>query len=115
MEPEKHKSLDNKNLPQPQKMKSYSENMGCFGLSKLMAIACRPHNKQDGHEFRKILQSSRFNQLEKLYYEHEQRSQKTQMDNVLAQILQIQEVQSVREYTINGNTFKVRVVEDTEF
>lgn len=103
---------DNKSISQPPKMRSYSENWGCFGFSRFMAIACRPQNKQD--EFHKLLQSSRFSQLEKLYYEHEQRSNKRQMANMLVQILQIQEVESVKEYTINGNTFKVHVVEDTE-
>ena len=98
------------------RLKASPENMarGCFGLSRIIGTACRSHDKQD--EFHKLLQSSRFSQLEKLYYDYEQRSHRRQMaTDVLVQILQLQEVQSVKEYTVNGNTFKVYVVEDTEF
>jgi len=113
MEPEQRINVENKNLSaQPTKLKTYSENSGCFGFSKLMTIACKPLAKQD--QLQKLLHSSRYSQLEKLFYEHEQRSNKRQMANVLVQILQIQEVKSIQEYTINGITFKVHVVEDTE-
>lgn len=111
MEPQRHVNLENKKIQQATKERSYSENLGCFGFSRL-ATACRPNNKQD--EFQKLLHSSRYSQLEKLYYEHEERSHKRQIANVLVQILQIQEVKSVKEYTINGSTFKVHVVEDTD-
>ena len=114
MEPQRHINLENKKIQQATKERSYSENSGCFGFSRLatIAAACRPNNKQE--EFQKLLHSSRYSQLEKLYYEHEQRSHKRQIANVLVQILQIQEVKSVKEYTVNGSTFKVHVVEDTD-
>lgn len=110
-----HDKLEGKNASHPPRLKASPENMtkGCFGLSRIIGTACRSHDKQD--DFHKLLQSSRFSQLEKLYYDYEQRSHRRQMANVLVQILQLQEVQSVKEYTVNGNTFKVHVVEDTEF
>lgn len=40
---------------------------------------------------------------------------KFEMVNVLLQILQKQEELTVEEYTINNSTFKVLVIEDTEF
>ncbi|KAJ7371687.1 hypothetical protein OS493_023718 [Desmophyllum pertusum] len=106
---EQHPNQDNKNPPRTLKIKSYQEKSGCFGFSRL--VGTRP-NRQE--EFDKLLQSSRYSQLEELYYEHVQRSNKPKLTNVLVQILQIQEVESVQEYTVNGNTFKVHVIEDTE-
>ena len=101
-------------LQQEPKERNHSRNLGCFGFSRLVTIAaaCKPQNK--GDEFHKLLHSSRLSQLEQLYYEHKQRSHKRQMANVLLQILQIQEVKSVKEYTVNGNSFIVHVVEDTD-
>ena len=106
MEPKQHINVENKKIIQ-----HATKERSCFGFSRL-AAACRPHHKED--EFHKLLHSSRYSQLEKLYYEHEQRSHKRQIANVLVQILQIQEVKSVKKYTINGSTFKVYVVEDTD-
>lgn len=63
------------------------------------------------------LSSSRFNELTELYNEHAPRHNKAKIDKVahlLVQILQVQEVQTVKEYTMNGYTFKVHVLEDTE-
>ncbi|KAL9969991.1 hypothetical protein ACROYT_G022288 [Oculina patagonica] len=99
---EQHTNQDNKNPSKTPKIKSYPETSGCFGFSKL--VGARPLSRQE--EFDRLLESSRYSQLEELYYEHVQRSNKPKLTNVLVQILQIQEVESVREYTVNGNTFK---------
>lgn len=107
---EQHPNQENKNSSKTPKIKSYTETSGCFGFSRL--VGGRPLSRQE--EFDKLLESSRYNQLEKLYYEHVQRSNKPKLTNVLVQILQIQEVESVKEYTVDGNTFKVHVIEDTE-
>ena len=72
----------------------------------------RIQDKQN--DFRKLLRSRRLKDLEKLYYEHEQNSPKRQMGSLLLQILQMQDVESVKEYTINGNRFKVYVLEDMD-
>ena len=79
-----------------------------------MAIATSYRLQNKESDFHKLLRSSRFRELEKMYYEHEQSLHRGQMANVLLQILQMQEVNTVKEYTINGNTFKVYVVEDTD-
>lgn len=107
---EQHTDQDNKNSSKTPKIKSYPEKSGCFGFSKL--VGARGLSRQE--EFDRLLESSRYSQLEELYYEHVQRSNKPKLTNVLVQILQIQEVESVQEYTVNGNTFKVHVIEDTE-
>jgi len=63
------------------------------------------------------LSSSRQHELEELYNEHVPRHNKAKTDKVahlLVQILQVQEVQTIKEYTMNGYTFKVHVLEDTE-
>ena len=63
------------------------------------------------------LPSSRFDELTELYNEHTPRHNKAKLDKVahlLVQILQVQEVQTIKEYTLNGYTFKVHVLEDTE-
>lgn len=80
-----------------------------------MTIAmARAHQNKPKDHYHKLFRNSRFGELEKVYYEREQSSQKTQMSNVLLQILQMQEIKYTKEYKINGNTFKVYVVEDTE-
>lgn len=107
---ENYTKQDNKNTSKAPKMKPYPEKSGCFGFSRL--VGARPLNRQE--EFDNLVESSRYTQLEELYYEHVQRSNKPKLTNVLVQILQIQEVESVQEYTVNGNTFKVHVIEDTE-
>lgn len=78
-----------------------------FGLSKLVT------SKQSKEvEFAKLLQSGK---LEELFSNHQrQRSDKAEISRVLLQILQIQEVQTIKEYSINGQTFAVHVIEDTE-
>ena len=104
---EKHS--DNRSLTKQSKMKESPEKLGCFGLSRLVASR---QNRQD--EFEELLNSSRYQQLEQLYYSQVQRHNQPKFTNVLVQILQIQEVQSIQEYTVNGSTFKVHVIEDTE-
>lgn len=101
---------DNKKTSKSPKMKPCPEKLGCFGLSRL--VGAKPLNRQE--EFDNLVESSRYTQLEELYYEHGQRCNKPKLTNVLVQILQIQEVETVQEYTVNGNTFKVHVIEDTE-
>lgn len=109
MTTEQHTNQNTKNATKTLRMKSCPETPGCFGFSRL--VGTKP-NRQE--EFDKLLHSARYNQLEELYYDHVQRSNKPQLANVLVQILQIQEVQSTQEYTVNGSTFKVHVIEDTE-
>lgn len=106
---EPHDMQNNKNATRILKMKSCPETLGCFGFTRF--VGTKP-NRQE--EFDKLLQSTRYNQLEELYYDHAQRSNKPKLSNVLLQILQIQEVESIQEYTVNGSTFKVHVIEDTE-
>ena len=63
------------------------------------------------------LSSSRHHELEALYKENVPRRNKAKTDkmaHLLVQILQVQEVQTIKEYTLNGYTFKVHVLEDTE-
>jgi len=64
------------------------------------------------------LPSSRFDELTELYNEHTPRhNNRAKLDKVahlLVQILQVQEVQTIKEYTMNGYRFKVHVLEDTE-
>ena len=85
-----------------------------FFLRKSKIGAARQSREQ---QFAK-LPSSRFHELTELYNnERAPRNSKAKIDKVahlLVQILQVQEVQTIKEYTMNGYTFKVHVLEDTE-
>lgn len=73
--------------------------------------------KQSSEQQFARLSSSRHHELEELYKEHVPRHNKAKTDkmaHLLLQILQVQEVQTVKEYTMNGYRFKVHVLEDTE-
>ena len=82
---------------------------------RLSKIGTARHSREQ--QFAK-LSSSRQQELEELYKGHSPRYSKVaktdKMSNLLVQILQVQEVQTIKEYTLNGYTFKVHVLEDTE-
>lgn len=66
-------------------------------------------------ELSKLVESGQFEDLEKLYQNSQDRnSRDAGLANILMQILQIQDVQTSKEYTLHGYTFKVFVIEDTE-
>lgn len=95
-------------------LKTSIENTAFF--LKLSKIGTSKHSKEQ--QFSR-LSSSRQHELEELYKDHVPRHHKaTKTDKVsqlLLQILQVQEVQTIKEYTMNEYTFKVHVLEDTEF
>lgn len=72
-------------------------------------------NNSDEEKFAKLLQNSSYKQeLEGLHRRNSLRHKQREMLNVLFQILQIQEVGSTEEYSVNGEAFQVHVLEDTE-
>ena len=69
----------------------------------------------DEEKFAKLLQNSSYRQeLEGLHRRNSLRHKQRKILNVLFQILQIQEVGSTEEYSVNGEAFQVHVLEDTE-
>lgn len=69
----------------------------------------------DEEKFAKLLQNSSYKQeLEGLHRRNSLRHKQREILNVLFQILQIQEVGSTEEYSVNGEAFQVHVLEDTE-
>lgn len=94
-------------------LKTSIENTAFF--LKLAKIGAAKQSKEQ--QFAR-LSSSRQHELEELYKDHVPRHHKaTKTDKVaqlLLQILQVQEVQTIKEYTMNGYTLKVHVLEDTE-
>lgn len=94
-------------------LKTSLENKAFF--VRLSKIGTARHSREQ--QFAK-LSSSRQQELEELYKEHSPRYSKAaktdKMANLLVQILQVQEIQTIKEYTLNGYTFKVHVLEDTE-
>lgn len=94
-------------------LKTSLEN-AAFSVLRLSKIGSAKQTKEQ--QFAK-LPSSRYHELTELYNEHVPRRNKAKLDKVthlLVQILQVQEVQTIKEYTMNGYTFKVHVLEDTE-
>ena len=72
-------------------------------------------NNSDEEKFAKLLQNSSYKQeLEGLHRRNSLRHKQREILNVLFQILQIQEVGSTEEYSVNGEAFQVHVLEDTE-
>ena len=94
-------------------LKTSLENKAFF--VRLSKIGTARHSREQ--QFAK-LSTSRQQELEELYKGHSPRYSKVaktdKMANLLVQILQVQEVQTIKEYTLNGYTFKVHVLEDTE-
>lgn len=81
---------------------------------RLAKIGAAKHNREQ--QFSR-LSSTRQHELEELYVPRHSKLSKGKTDKVahlLIQILQVQEVQTIKEYTMNGYTFKVHVLEDTE-
>ena len=69
----------------------------------------------DEEKFAKLVQNSSYRQeLEGLHRRNSLRHKQREILNVLFQILQIQEVGSTEEYSVNGEAFQVHVLEDTE-
>jgi len=90
---------------------SFEQTAFFLRLSKISAA------KQTREQQFARLSSSRQHELEQLYNEHVPRHNKAKTDKVahlLVQILQVQEVQTIKEYSMNGYTFKIHVLEDTE-
>lgn len=90
-------------------LKTSLENKAFF--VRLSKIGTARHSREQ--QFAK-LSTSRQQELEELYKGHSPRYSKVaktdKMANLLVQILQVQEVQTIKEYTLNGYTFKVHVL-----
>ena len=88
------------------------ERPTCFaGLGKVVG----KRNMSAQEELAKLVQSGTFQDFERLYQNSQERSNRdSELANILMQILQIQDVKTNKEYTLNGYTFMVFVVEDTE-
>lgn len=78
---------------------------------RLAKIGAAKHNREQ--QFAR-LSSTRQHELEELYVPRHSKGKTDKVAHLLIQILQVQEVQTIKEYTMNGYTFKVHVLEDTE-
>ena len=93
-------------------VQNMEEQTKCFpGLGKL--VGKRTIKAQE--ELARLVDSGQYEELEKLYQDSQERSNReTELANILVQILQVQEVRTSKEYSLNGCTFTVYVIEDTE-
>ena len=73
----------------------------------------RSHRYEE--KFARLLKDSSYRQeLMGLYRTNSLRHKQREISNVLFQVLQIQEVGSIEDYTVDGETFQVHVLEDTD-
>lgn len=89
-----------------------SDKAKCF----VLLTKFTPRKCSNEETFAKLVQIASYRkQLEGLYRTQSTRHKNQAAWNVLFQILQVQEVGSTEEYSIDGSVFKVHVLEDTEF
>ena len=84
-------------------------------LRPFVLLARFKRRSHSDEKFAKLVQNSSYRQeLEVLHRRNPLRHKQREILNVLFQILQIQEVGSTEEYSVNGEAFQVHLLEDTE-